>query len=193
MMIEDRIRLFGLANQIAERDFDALEQRLGLDLGRELGSPTEIDEEYYPQFDAAIRERAAEMGVHYELFYALETSIRQLISDKLEADAGTNWWEDCVPEQVRDNAQANYEREIDSGVTPRSNDEIDYTTFGELSQIVQSNWPTFGDTFNSQRAFTKIMANLNVLRGPIAHCCPLAPDEVVRLRLALKDWFRLMQ
>jgi hypothetical protein len=193
MMIEDRIRLFGLANQIAERDLDALEERLGLDLGRELGSPKEIDEEYYPQFDAAIREQAAEMGVQYELFYALETSIRQLISDKLAADFGANWWEDRVPEQVRYNAQANYQREIDSGVTPRSNDEIDYTTFGELSKIVQSNWPTFGDTFNSQRAFAKIMANLNVLRGPIAHCCPLAPDEVVRLRLALKDWFRLMQ
>ena len=193
MTLEEKIRLFGLANQIAERELDALEERIGIDLGRGRGSSTEIDDEYYPQFDAAIRQQAAEMGVQYELFYALETSIRQLISDKLEADFGTNWWEDCVPEQVRNNAQANYQREIDSGVTPRSNDEIDYTTFGELSQIVQSNWPTFSDTFNSQRAFTKIMASLNVLRGPIAHCCPLAPDEVARLRLTLKDWFRLMQ
>jgi Family of unknown function (DUF5343) len=37
------------------------------------------------------------------------------------------------------------------------------------------------------------MTSLNVLRGPIAHCCPLAEDEVARLRLALKDWFRLME
>ena len=193
MILEDKIKLFGLANQITERELDSLEERIGIDLGRQPGSTTEIDEEYYPQFDAAIRQEAAEMAVHYELFYALEKSIRQLISQKLEADFGANWWEDCVPEQVRNNAQANYQREIDSGVTPRSNDEIEYTTFGELSQIVQGNWPTFGDTFNSQKAFTKIMASLNILRGPIAHCSPLAADEIVRLRLTLKDWFRLMQ
>jgi hypothetical protein len=29
--------------------------------------------------------------------------------------------------------------------------------------------------------------------GPIAHCAPLAEDEVVRLRLSVRDWFRLMQ
>lgn len=43
------------------------------------------------------------------------------------------------------------------------------------------------------KAFTKVMGNLNLLRGPIAHCSPLAEDEVVRLRLTLKDWFRLME
>jgi len=34
--------------------------------------------------------------------------------------------------------------------------------------------------------------NANLLRGPIAHCCPLAEDEKVRLDLTVKDWFRLM-
>ncbi len=32
------------------------------------------------------------------------------------------------------------------------------------------------------------MFSLNMLRGPIAHCCPLSEDEVDRLRLAVKDW-----
>jgi hypothetical protein len=39
----------------------------------------------------------------------------------------------------------------------------------------------------------RVMATLNTLRNPIAHCCPLAPDEQLRLRLAVKDWFRLME
>ena len=30
------------------------------------------------------------------------------------------------------------------------------------------------------------------LRGPIAHCSMLAEDEIVRLKLTVKDWFRLM-
>jgi hypothetical protein len=40
--------------------------------------------------------------------------------------------------------------------------------------------------------FDKVIAVLNVLRGPIAHCTALAPDEIIRLRLAMADWFRLM-
>jgi hypothetical protein len=83
-------------------------------------------------------------------------------------------------------------REAESGVTPRSSERIDYTTFGELSDIVRANWGTFSDTFNNEKAFGRIMASLNILRGPIAHCSPLAPDEVVRLGLAVSDWFRLM-
>ena len=37
------------------------------------------------------------------------------------------------------------------------------------------------------------MANLNTLRGPIAHCSMLAEDEIVRLRLSVRDWYRLME
>ncbi len=81
----------------------------------------------------------------------------------------------------------------ESGITIRSTREIDYTTFGEFGEIVRANWQTFSDTFNNEKAFTKVMGNLNLLRGPIAHCSPLAEDEVVRLRLTLKDWFRLME
>ncbi|MCL5067449.1 MAG: Swt1 family HEPN domain-containing protein, partial [Thaumarchaeota archaeon] len=65
--------------------------------------------------------------------------------------------------------------------------------FGELAEIVKDNWQDFDDVFSSQKAFSKIMTNLNTLRGPIAHCCPLAEDEVVRLQLTLRDWFRLME
>jgi len=67
------------------------------------------------------------------------------------------------------------------------------TTFGELGDIVRANWQRFSDTFNIEKAFSKVMTNLNLLRAPIAHCSALAEDEVVRLRLTLADWFRLME
>lgn len=133
------------------------------------------------------------MGKHYELFYCLERSIRKLIAETLEAQDGENWWASRVPQAVRDNAGANMKKEIDSGVTQRSEEKIDFTDFGELGEIVRSNWEAFGATFSSQKAFTKIMTSLNMLRAPIAHCCPLAEDEVVRLRLTVRDWFRLME
>jgi len=77
-------------------------------------------------------------------------------------------------------------------MTRRSDDQIDYTTFGELSVIITSNWDLFGTIFTSRRAVEKVMSSLNLLRGPIAHCCPISEDEVLRLRLAVKDWFRII-
>ena len=77
-------------------------------------------------------------------------------------------------------------------MTLRSSEVIDYTTFGELGEIIQHNWDVFGDTFKNKSALRKVLNGLNLLRAPIAHCAPLAEDEVERLHLALRDWFRLM-
>jgi hypothetical protein len=84
-------------------------------------------------------------------------------------------------------------KEIDAGVTPRSQEPIDFTNFGELGELIKSNWDVFGGVFKSQRAVESVMSRLNTLRGPIAHCCPLSEDEVVRLQLSVRDWFRLME
>jgi len=191
MNAEDRIKLFGMSHGLVERDLDFVEKRLQVDLQREVID--DKDEDYYPQFSHDLRLEASAMGRHYELFYCLEKSIRSLIAETLEGAHGEQWWTSKVPPNVQQNVSQNMQREKDSGVSQRSEEEIDYTTFGELGEIVRKNWIDFGSTFSSEKAFTKIMTSLNVLRGPIAHCCPLAEDEVVRLQLTVKDWFRLME
>lgn len=190
MKAEDRIKLFGMSHALAERDLDQIEQKLKLDLARE--AKEDKDDVYYPQFGHSLRQEAAEMGKHYELFYCLEKSIRSLIAETLESTHGENWWEKSAPEEIKKDVKENIQKEKDSGITLRSEEEIDYTTFGQLGEIVKNNWSSF-PIFSSQKAFNKIMINLNALRNPIAHCCVLAEDEVVRLKLTLKDWFRLME
>jgi hypothetical protein len=193
MTIDDTIKLFAMSHQMAERDLDRLEERLGIDLQRVAQAQALVDEEYYPQFEEAIRQEASAMAVYYQLFYCLERSMRQLVREKLRAEKGPNWWTSCVPEEIGKSAAENLKREADSGVTPRSTEELDYTTFGELAEIVKNNWPSFADTFNSQKAFVRVMASLNILRAPIAHCCRLPPDETTRLEITIRDWFRLME
>ncbi|MDD2763610.1 MAG: Swt1 family HEPN domain-containing protein [Opitutaceae bacterium] len=190
MNSEERIKLFGMSHALVERDLDKVEKELHLDLQR--SQSDDKDEDYYPQFDMTSRAEAAQMAKHYELFYCLERSIRLLIADTLKSQNGEKWWDTSVPQIVKDNVKTNIQKETDAGMTPRSDAEIDYTTFGELGEIVRSNWGNFDAIFSSEKAFTKIMTSLNMLRGPIAHCCPLAEDEIVRLRLAVADWFRLM-
>jgi hypothetical protein len=192
-MVENAVRLFGLNNLAIESALRSIENEFSIDLGKQHVTSAEKDDVYYPQFEARIRQEAAAMSKYYEMFYCLETTIRELIAEKLLAAQGADWWENAVPAIVRDSASKNMRREVDSGVTVRSDQPIDYTTFGELGEIIKSNWETFADTFNSQRAVEKVMSNLNLLRGPIAHCCLLAPDEITRLQLSVRDWFRLME
>lgn len=189
----DKIKLFSLANSLAEHQLDKIEKELDLNLGRV--PKEEIQrKDYYLQFDSEFRKEAKSMAENYEIFYCLEKSIRKLISELMEENYGENWWEDNVKEAIRNNVDSNIKRDEDSGFTIRSENKIDYTTFGELSQIVTTNWAAFENLFKrGQRSFQRIMTNLNQLRGPIAHCSPLAEDEIVRLELTVKDWFRLME
>ncbi|MCH8854483.1 MAG: hypothetical protein IID41_17800 [Planctomycetes bacterium] len=189
----DQLLLFNVTNSLIQVDLKKVEDELGIDLGLATVVSEEDVDDYYPQVSASIRAEAAEMAGHYELFYCLENFIRDTVSAQLLAAEGDSWWEKLVPEPVKDNVKKNMQREEEAGITVRSQDLIDYATFGVLSQIIQANWDVFNDTFNNKKATSRVLFGLNMIRGPIAHCSPLASDEISRLRLALKDFFRLME
>lgn len=191
----ERVKAFMMTNQLVNEELQQAEKKYAVELGHLQSSSFALEEAYYPQFDAAVRAEAAEMGKHYEAFYCLEKTIRALVAETLEvAEKSANWWETSrIAPNIRSEVATRMQRELDSGVTRRSEDPLDYTTFGELSGIITSNWDVFGSIFSSKKAVEKVMANLNTLRGPIAHCSPLADDEVQRLQLTVRDWFRLME
>lgn len=193
--ILDRIKSFGMTNQMITEDVSRIGAAYSTDFGHVPTAPQAVESIYYPQFDAAVRAEAAAMSRHYEAFYCLEKSIRELVSEAIEAAEKTEeWWSsNRIPQNIKVEVASRMQKEIDSGMTRRSTDELDYTTFGELSQIISSNWDMFGGIFSSKKAVEKVMSSLNSLRGPIAHCSPLAEDEQLRLQLTVRDWFRLME
>lgn len=193
MSREDHLRSFGMSGYILTEELRSIEDQFDIELGHVLRTPSDRSEHYYPQFEQSVRAEAARMSHHYEVFYCLENAIRKLIVDTLEESEGTSWWQSGrVPPHIVSEVSGRIQREVDSGVTRRSDDEIDFTNFGELSVVITSNWDLFGTIFSSRRAVEKVMNNLNVLRGPIAHCCPISDDEVLRLRLTVRDWFRMI-
>lgn len=147
---------------------------------------------YISQFSERTRSAALEMASWYVLFHMLENEIRRFIAETLEEKSPGNWWDKCVPDPVRQEVSQNLAREQDFALVPRSDDDLDYTTFGQLGDIIRANWDVFGGVLSSQKAVGRVMATLNALRGPIAHCGALAPDEIDRLKLSIKDWFRVM-
>jgi len=190
--LSNRIKLFALNNLSIEAAVQRVEREHDLDLGHRPIVQRGLDETYYPQFEEKIRREASDMSAHYRVFYCLENSIRSLITEVLSEKHGVDWWKAKVPDNVKNHVAGTQKKELESGIAVRSQDPIDYTTFGELGEIIKSNWSDFTDIFQDIKALEKVIATLNVLRGPIAHCKLLAEDEVVRLHLSVRDWFRSM-
>jgi hypothetical protein len=189
----DLVRSFAMSGFLVTDEIRKIEQQFSVNLGH--GPPVQAASavEYYPQFERAVRGEAAEMSEHYELFYCLEQSIRKFIRETLQEADGVGWWDGGkIPAKIHTDVTDRLQREIESGMTQRSDELIDYTNFGELSVIITSNWDLFKTSLSNQRAVTRVMSNLNLLRGPIAHCCPMSEDEIERLQLSVKDWFRMI-
>jgi hypothetical protein len=146
------------------------------------------------QFSADVRENAEMMAEHYKLFYMLENDIRKLIDETIaEEHKGADWWDKYAPVSAKEEYKNNSQREKEAGFTPRSDNPLDYVTFGQLGEIIKANWVLFGGILSNQKALGRVMYSLNNLRGPIAHCGVLAEDEISRLRLTVRDWFRLLE
>lgn len=193
MRTDEALKLFGLNNLAIESDIRQIEREHDIDLGHKDDQERKIDQTYYPQFTERLRIEASRMSNNYAIFYCLENSIREILTQRLEEQHGEDWWNLAVPEAVRKNAEGNRKKELSYGVTPRSTELIDFTNFGELGEIIKTNWDIFGDMFRDVRAVEKVLATLNTLRAPIAHCKSLAEDEELRLHLGLQDWFRQME
>jgi len=188
------VRAFGMSGLQIVSELTQIEEDHAIDLRIIEKSVKGKKVSEYEQFESELRQQAARMSEFYEVFYCLENSIRKLVKGIMIDAEGADWWNSNRVDgnKVRNPAKARHKKEVDSGITPRSEDLIDYTTFGELSQLITDNWDIFDTVFSSKTAVSNITNQLNLLRGPIAHCNPTDELEQERLNLAVRSWFKLM-
>jgi hypothetical protein len=184
------VELFVLKCAVIKAELDAA---LGKTGNEEPLGPKSSMSPLFAQISGDIRANAEKMAEYYKLFYMLENDIRSFIDATLTAAHGSDWWDACAPDSAKSESESNRKRELDSGVTARSESPLDYVTFGQLGDIIRKNYAKFGGVLSSEAALGRAMYSLNLLRGPIAHCGILAEDEVARLKLAVTDWFRLLE
>ncbi len=188
------VRSFGMSGLQILDDLEKIEREFGVDLNVIPKTASARKLEDYEQFEAELRAEAARMSELYEVFYCLENSIRRLVFNTLSEIEGADWWmsERVDENRVRKPTSDRRQKEIDSGITPRSDRLIDYTTFGELAQLITDNWDIFDPLFTSKKAVSSITNQLNLMRGPIAHCNPTDELEQERLGIIVRSWFKVM-
>lgn len=187
--LENKLQHFAFKNLMLETDLANLEKS-GIDIQHidTIQTNDIVDTDY---FEHNILTSARKMARFYVYYYAFENSIRSLISGRLEEKYGINWWSLKAPPSVKNNVEDNQKKEKETAMAIRSEDPLFYTNFGELIDIINYNWDDFADTIRSKKAMESVISQFGKIRNVIAHSCELEDDDILRLKLLVKDWFRI--
>ena len=134
---------------------------------------------------------ARRMALVYTAICAFENSVRSFISKKLLEEKGENWWALCVSEKIRTKAESRKTEEGNARWhTPRGDDLINYTEFGDLVSIIQNNWEFFEPHITSIDWARQIIQSLERSRNVIMHSGELAAQDIERVGMNIRDWIR---
>lgn len=166
----DRLKKSKFSNE----ELKLLYQKLGIE---------EIEEE--------IVIKAQKMAVVYTAICAFENSVRQFISKKLLENKGENWWNESVSEKIRLKAESRREEENKiRWHTPRGDQIINYTEFGDLLSIMRhtENWQYFEPHIVSIEWADQIIKTLERSRNVIMHSGELVNQDIERIGMYIRDW-----
>ncbi len=186
---EEKLELLAFKNLMLETDLMKLEES-GINI-QHIDTILHKDLVDINLFESDILVSARKMARFYVYYYAFENSVRRLISGRLEEIYGINWWEIKAPSGVKENVKENQKNEKETTMEIRSDDPLDYANFGELIDIINFNWVDFSDTIRSKKAMESVISQFAKIRNVIAHSCELEEDDIIRLKLLIKDWFRI--
>lgn len=165
--------------------------------GRPRQTPTALDEgpiaEALPiefmESDTIYNARS--MAIVYVSIFAFENMVRKLISDTLLEEVGEDWWNKCVSERVRKSAEnRKKEEEVVRWHAQRGGSFINYTTLKDLGNIMRANFDYFEPLVRSPEWAISIFDVVERSRNVIMHSGTLDKEDVERLGINMRDWFK---
>lgn len=191
-MTKNLIKAFSASNILIETNLQRIQNEYEIDLGKTL-IKKDAFKDIRLNFGLDIYTDSERMARYYAVFYCIERHTRKIVYDTLEDAFGFDWWKQCVQTDIQGKVTDRIKTDIESGIAMRSTEPIDYTTFGELGQIIDKNWDHFTDKFVNRKATKKVFTNLNLMRGPIAHNSTFVESEAERFNITIEDWIRQQQ
>ncbi|MCB0033797.1 MAG: hypothetical protein KDE51_07255, partial [Anaerolineales bacterium] len=114
-------------------------------------------------------------GREYEIVKRLETQLRDLIDERLSAVAGTRYWKQLIPFNVRTSVDEHIKAHLekrpyeDMSMYPPGRKRLDFCFVSDYEQIISKNWSHFEDIFRNKHNFITHNINLRKLRNATAH------------------------
>ena len=141
--------------------------------------------------DENLVSRAKRMATVYIAIAAFENTVRDFVSTRLLEVIGADWWKTAVSEKVRNKAETR--RMEESKVrwhTPRGDEPINYTEFGDLASIIGQNWGHFENHLDSLDWVRQMISTIERSRNVIMHSGELGLQDIERVGTAIRDWIR---
>jgi hypothetical protein len=130
----------------------------------------------------------------YDMLWRVEDALRRLISEKLEAIEGANWWKRRAPAPVRTGCEERKaDREQKSG---KDLHPVEYAWVDEYRQIVmrQDNWrDCFREVFRHKEDTETFFRWLAAARVDIGHVRDLSDEDYSRFVLAVNSVIRWIE
>jgi HEPN superfamily Swt1-like protein len=134
---------------------------------------------------------ARKMATVYISIAAFENTVREFVSKRLLELVGADWWTTAVSEKIREKAESRRQEETKiRWHTPRGDELINYTEFGDLASIMGQNWPRFEDHLQSLEWVRQIISTVERSRNVIMHSGDLGLQDIERIGTAIRDWIR---
>jgi len=163
------------------------------DSGLEVRGKAEKNEESnrisIDDFPMGLRVDAINTSQVYIAFFCFENSVRKLVSDRMIERQGVKWWESKVSTNIRRRVKDRMDKDQkNKWHAPRATNEISYCDFGDLSDIILTNWTEFEDLFPTQDWIKTRLGDLEPSRNALAHSNVLTDHDINRIDMFLRDW-----
>lgn len=141
--------------------------------------------------DEDLVSRAKRMATVYIAITAFENTVRDFVAKRLLEVVGADWWKKAVSEKVRNKAETRQAEESKiRWHTPRGDEPLNYTEFGDLASIIGQNWSLFEDHLDEQEWVRQIISTVERSRNVIMHSGELGLQDIERIGTAIRDWIR---
>lgn len=135
--------------------------------------------------------RAQRMATVYMAIAAFENTVREFVASRLLDAVGADWWTTAVSEKIRTKADSRRAEEAKvRWHTPRGDEPINYTEFGDLASIVSQNWEHFEVHLQAIDWVRQTIATVERSRNVIMHSGELGLQDIERIGTAIRDWIR---
>ena len=186
MIADSRLALFLMVGQGIERAIRA-DRRLVPTQALSISSSINIAESLPEVVDAA--NRAAE---GYRLFFVFETYLRELVVEVLSSDSTMQWWNKIPPDVRTAIEELEQTEETKSWMVLGTRDKSSLMTYPQLIRVIDECWKEGFVDLLRDKTLVQEARTLSHLRNTIAHMTPISNEEIDRVRLIMRDWFRMV-
>lgn len=133
--------------------------------------------------------RAAET---YKLLFVFEEYLRELVVSSLTEAFSEAWW-DKIPTDVQEYVSGlEQTEETKRWMAIGSRDKSALLTLPQLVRVIDVNWKVTFEPVLRDRALLNEARTIVHLRNTICHMSEVSDEEHERIKMVMRDWFRIV-